>query len=619
MEVFVKQIALSLRQAIDGYCFSPTDEELINYLKSENPGYREGLCIIPTLGNIYAINPWDLPEKFSEKSIVPSNGREWWFICPLMQNQRNCRKTQSLFSWKITGKSTEVKSDGQTIGSKTIFVFPGIQRPNGSKNYKSLWLIHEYRLPKNDKGKSDRDYVLCHLKPKQDELGLLQTDDAGSLPKLLIQKTKESLRLTRSAQHQNRAQFSLPYLLQLFQCGPQSQNNSSHSNINQVTNIGNLFDAKVQKGEEPRLEKVQQETAARNIGPCMSLYKAEARAKDEIQEKMKLLMENRVQLFLCHLLQLLPHGLQSPNNSSSSTAHHFTNVGNSSGNDFSLDDSLTDKSTELKSSLGTTNEDEWVDAMPDADLSCAKVQRGEEPRLEMVQQETGARNIEDEAAAGAKLLPYGLQSPNNSSSSTTHHFTNVGNSSGKDFSLDDSLTDKSIELKSSLGTANEDGWVDAMPDADLSCAKVQRGEEPRLEMVQQETGARNIEDEAAAGAKVCAKVQRGEEPRLEMVQQETGARNIEDEAAAGAKNGQTSITENRQTKIEPVNLVDPHEEAEDILLSRFSPEFMDFSKFEAFFDEPAAQAKGLEHEDHNLAGNSPKRRRLDVSEENHFQ
>ncbi|KAK3420244.1 hypothetical protein EUGRSUZ_G01057 [Eucalyptus grandis] len=190
--------------------------------------------------------------------------------------------------------------------------------------------------------------------------------------------------------------------------------------------------------------------------------------------------------------------------------------------------------------------------MPDADLSCAKVQRGEEPRFEMVQQETGARNIEDEAAAGAQLLPRGLQSPNNSSSSTTHHFTNVGNSSDAEFSH--------------------------------------------------------------------AKVQKGEEPRFEKVQQETAARNIEDEAAASAKDGQLFITENRRSKVEPLNCVFPPEETEGIPSSPLhSSGFLDFSEFGDFFHQPADQEKGLEHEEHNLAGNSPKRRRLDVSEENKIQ
>ncbi|KAK3420247.1 hypothetical protein EUGRSUZ_G01059 [Eucalyptus grandis] len=332
---------------------------------------------------------------------------------------------------------------------------------------------------------------------------------------------------------------------------------------------------------------------------------------------MKLLMENRVQLFLSHLLQLLQRGLQSPNNSSSSPIHQFTNIGSLSGYDFSMDNSLSDKSIEMKSSHGTTKEDEWIDPMPDADLCDAKGKKGKEPRFEMVQTENEdrniedeakdervdatpaadlsqtkgkkgkeprfemVRNIEDEAAARAKLLQRGLQSPNNSSISPIHQFTNIGSLSGYDFSLDNSLSDKSIEMKSSLGSTKEDERVDATPAADLSQTKGKKGKEPRFEMV----------------------------------------RNIEDEAAARAKNGQTSITENRRTKIEPPNRVDPLEEAEGTLPSTFSSGFMDFSQFSSFFDEdePAAQAKGLEHEEHDLAGNSPKRRRLDLSEENQIQ
>ncbi|XP_039172324.1 uncharacterized protein LOC104452962 [Eucalyptus grandis] len=300
---------------------------------------------------------------------------------------------------------------------------------------------------------------------------------------------------------------------------------------------------------------------------------------------------------LPHLLQLLQHGLQLLNNSSSSTIHQFTKIQSLSGNDFSLDNSLSDKSIEMKSSHGTTKEDEWIDAMPDADLSCAKGKKGEEPRFEMVQQENGARNVEDEAAGRAKLLQRGLQSPNNSSSSTTHHFTNVGNSSDADLSyakgkkgeeprfqlfqqetgarnVEDEAAGRAKLLQRGLQSPNNGSSstihqftnIGSLSNADLSYAKGKKGEEPRFEMFQQETGARNIEDEAAGRAKLLqrglqspnnsssstthhftnvgnssdadlsyAKGKKGEEPRFEMVQQENGARNVEDEAAGRAK------------------------------------------------------------------------------------
>ncbi|XP_048134816.1 uncharacterized protein LOC115746579 isoform X5 [Rhodamnia argentea] len=160
MNFEVKEIALSLQQAIAGYGFRPTDEELINYLKSEVPGWRGSSCIIPTLESIYNTNPWDLPAKFNEKSIIPSKDQEWWFICPQSQNQRISRKTPCGFSWNITGKPKDIKArnDGKKIGSKKTLVFLGGVPTN--------WVIHEYHLLNND---LNRNYVLCHIMRRRDE------------------------------------------------------------------------------------------------------------------------------------------------------------------------------------------------------------------------------------------------------------------------------------------------------------------------------------------------------------------------------------------------------------------------------------------------------------------
>ncbi|KAI6678284.1 hypothetical protein NL676_039080 [Syzygium grande] len=382
MGFLVKQIMLLLQQLMDGYRFSPTEEELINYLKLEEPGCREGFCIIPTIANIYEINPSDLQAKFSKESIIPSKNREWWFICPQMQNQRISRKTPC-GSWKITGAHKDIIIDGKTVGSKTTLVFPD---GRGSKGGKSDWVIHEYRLLTED---LNRNYVLCHLMDKQfgkadnstttSEHGVIdlaelesilnQPDDDVSFPEKLIQARMEAL--MEPPQHQNQIQFSLPDLLHLFKWGLRSQNNSLPSNIHQC------LLSEVQKGEEPRLEKVQQETAARNIEPCISLDEAAAREKHLIQAKMKSPVEpsqhqKQVQFSLPDLPQL-----QSQNNSVPSTIHQFTNIGSPSVDDFSSDNAL-------ESFL-----------------------KGEEATLEKVQQETAARNIEpcmslDETAARAK-------------------------------------------------------------------------------------------------------------------------------------------------------------------------------------------------------------------------
>ncbi|KAF7849742.1 hypothetical protein BT93_L0333 [Corymbia citriodora subsp. variegata] len=162
-EKLVTEISLLLQQAIVGYRFHPTEEELINYLKSKVAGCRETFCIIPTLENICEINPWDLPAKFNEKSIIRSKDQEWWFICPQTQNQRISRKTPCGFSWKITGKHTDIKAknDGKKIGSKITLVFLDGRTSKGTK---SNWVLHEFHPHPDDAG-----FVLYCLKMKQDE------------------------------------------------------------------------------------------------------------------------------------------------------------------------------------------------------------------------------------------------------------------------------------------------------------------------------------------------------------------------------------------------------------------------------------------------------------------
>ncbi|KAF7849740.1 hypothetical protein BT93_L0332 [Corymbia citriodora subsp. variegata] len=157
------KIALFLQQEIVGYRFCPTEEELINHLKLEVTGCRKSSCIVPTLENIYEINPWDLPAKFNEKSIIPSKDQEWWFICPQTQNQRISRKTPCGFSWNITGKHKNIKAknDNKKIGSKKILVF---HDGRNSKGTRSNWVMHELHPHPDDMG-----YVLCCLKMKQDE------------------------------------------------------------------------------------------------------------------------------------------------------------------------------------------------------------------------------------------------------------------------------------------------------------------------------------------------------------------------------------------------------------------------------------------------------------------
>ncbi|KAF8019629.1 hypothetical protein BT93_G0344 [Corymbia citriodora subsp. variegata] len=152
---------------------------------------EKGFCIIPTLDDIYKVNSWDLPVKFKDKSIatsseglreravapllltqkeflnvhaensiIPSSDQEWWFICPQTQSQRICRKTPCGFSWKISGSHKDIKAGTTTKRSVPRY------RQVFQDGVQTNWVICEYHLLSDD---LNRNYVLCHLKQRQDE------------------------------------------------------------------------------------------------------------------------------------------------------------------------------------------------------------------------------------------------------------------------------------------------------------------------------------------------------------------------------------------------------------------------------------------------------------------
>lgn len=317
-DFLVSQILLQFQKAIEGFRFSPTEQELINYLKSE--GHRGGFCIIPTLENITNFNPDDLPGKFLEKSIIPFNEREWWFICPQMQKQPNYRKTPCGSSWGITGQPRDIIIEGKKIGFKRILGFPYDKRPKGSK---SDWIIHEYHLSKDSP--NSRNNVLCHLMKKQESPTRSEDGKFTLAEAERWYDQRNEKHVVEEGISSTLCTFSLPHLLQLLQREVESLS------IHQSTNIGSSYgpyanfqngeepdktiesesslgtteknvwadsllesDTEVQQGEGPRLEKVWQEAKnvevqqgegprfekvrqeAKNVEPC--IYSDEAAA-----------------------------------------------------------------------------------------------------------------------------------------------------------------------------------------------------------------------------------------------------------------------------------------------------------------------------------------------------
>ncbi|KAL3731155.1 hypothetical protein ACJRO7_028084 [Eucalyptus globulus] len=160
-----------MEQFQGGYRFSPTEEELINdHLMRKVLGYTDH-CIVPELEDFYAWDPWDLPRVHQEISNVPSDGWDWYFLCPspyLAQNSERIKRKTSSGNWKITSQRDEIKTRDTRvlIGSKRILTFY-------KNRVKTGWILHEYHL--NHKlldGYSSTlqiPYVLCRLKRKPGE------------------------------------------------------------------------------------------------------------------------------------------------------------------------------------------------------------------------------------------------------------------------------------------------------------------------------------------------------------------------------------------------------------------------------------------------------------------
>lgn len=244
-EFLISQILLLSQKAIEGFRFSPTEQELINYLKSEEPGHRGGFCIIPKLENITDFNPDDLPGKFLEKSVIPSNGRDWWFICPQAQNQRIRRKTPCGSSWGITGQPRDITIDGKRIGFKKILAFPYESNDKASKGQKSNWIIHEYHLPEDSP--NSRNNVLCHLMKKQESPTRSEDGKFTLAEAERWYDQRNEKHVVEEGISPTLCTFSLPHLLQLLQREVESLS------IHQSTNIGSSYGpyADFQNGEEP--------------------------------------------------------------------------------------------------------------------------------------------------------------------------------------------------------------------------------------------------------------------------------------------------------------------------------------------------------------------------------
>nr|QMS43720.1 no apical meristemprotein [Betula platyphylla] len=133
---------------LPGFRFHPTDEELIGfYLQRKVEKKPFSIELIKQI-DIYKYDPWDLPK------VSTLGEKEWYFFCIRGRKYRNSirpnRVTGSGF-WKATGIDKTVYSvqePHQSIGLKKSLVY---YRGSAGKGTKTDWMMHEFRLPPNQK------------------------------------------------------------------------------------------------------------------------------------------------------------------------------------------------------------------------------------------------------------------------------------------------------------------------------------------------------------------------------------------------------------------------------------------------------------------------------------
>ncbi|XP_062147519.1 NAC domain-containing protein 43-like [Alnus glutinosa] len=144
-----------------GFRFSPTEEELIDFLRLKIARDDEQLDFIREL-KYFTYEPWDLPAL----SGIETKDQDWSFFSPQHLKSRNGnrlnRATRGGY-WKVTGKDQEILSGARSIGKKKILVFYEGRTPKGEK---TDWVTHEYHLSQEELDGNNPDqttFVLCRL------------------------------------------------------------------------------------------------------------------------------------------------------------------------------------------------------------------------------------------------------------------------------------------------------------------------------------------------------------------------------------------------------------------------------------------------------------------------
>ncbi|TVU36409.1 hypothetical protein EJB05_18342, partial [Eragrostis curvula] len=131
-----------------GYRFYPTEEELICfYLRNRLDGLRGDIERVIPVVEVYAVDPWQLPEiQERQLGAGAGEGEPWFYFCPRQEREarggRPSRTTPSGY-WKAAGTPGVVYSaDRRAIGMKKTMVFYRGRAPSGTK---TNWKMNEYR------------------------------------------------------------------------------------------------------------------------------------------------------------------------------------------------------------------------------------------------------------------------------------------------------------------------------------------------------------------------------------------------------------------------------------------------------------------------------------------
>ncbi|URE13339.1 No apical meristem (NAM) protein [Musa troglodytarum] len=148
-----------------GFRFHPTDEELVGYyLRKKVAARKIDLDVIKDV-DLYKIEPWDLEEICR---IGAEEQNEWHFFShkdkKYPTGTRTNRATAAGF-WKATGRDKPIYSRRRLIGRRKTLVYYKGRAPNGQK---SDWIMHEYRLEKNEDGTPQEEgWVVCRAFKKR--------------------------------------------------------------------------------------------------------------------------------------------------------------------------------------------------------------------------------------------------------------------------------------------------------------------------------------------------------------------------------------------------------------------------------------------------------------------